>query len=278
MDKKRLNELKKTAIDVRRDCLYTQRIATSGHIGGSYSETEMLVYLYFDKMNIDTNNPMKEDRDIFIISKGHASLGYYSTLARKGFFPIEELKTYRQVNTRLQGHSHMDSIPGIENSSGSLGQGFSFGIGIALGLKKKGIKSNVYVLVGDGELQEGQNWEAAMLQGNLKLDNLVLIVDNNRLQLDDTFENIMGNSNFKEKFEAFGFNAIEVDGHDFEDIERGFGEVKEGCANVIIANTIKGKGISYMENVVEWHSKKITDEEFKIALEELEKQEVALNE
>lgn len=277
MDDKRLKELKQIAIDVRRDCIKTQRLTGSGHLGGAFSAVEMMIYLYFEKMNIDVENPLREDRDIFILSKGHASIGYYSVLARRGFFPLEELKTYRQINSRLQGHTHIDDAPGIECSTGSLGQGLSFGIGLALGFKKKGYKNNIYVMLGDGELEEGQIWEAFLLQEHLKLDNLVTIIDNNRLQLDDITENIIELTNFKDKMLSFNFNVIEIDGHNFEEIERAFLQLKKGEANVIISNTVKGKGISFMENSVIWHAKKVDEQEYLAALKELDEQEVVLN-
>lgn len=278
MNANRLRELKQIVIDIRRDSIKTQKITGSGHLGGAFSALEMMVYLYFEKMNIDVNQPLKEERDIFILSKGHASVGYYSILARRGFFPPEELKTYRQINSRLQGHSHIDSAPGIECSTGSLGQGLSFGIGLALGYKKRGLNNSIYVMLGDGELEEGQIWEAFLLQEHLKLDNLIIIIDNNRLQLDDITENVIGLANLKDKMLSFNFNVLDINGNDFEEIERAFSGIKKGEANLIISNTIKGKGISFMENSVVWHSKKADDKEYEASLKELEEQEVALNE
>lgn len=277
MEKSEIFKLKKLALDIRRDCLYIQKLVGSGHLGGSFSIVELLTYMYFEKMHIDPSNPQKEDRDIFILSKGHASLVLYSTLARRGFFPADELKTYRKLGTRLQGHSHIDSAPGVECSSGSLGQGLSFGLGLALGNKRLNKKSNVYVIVGDGELEEGQNWEAIMLQEKLKLDNFIIIVDQNRLQLDDFTQNITGANNLNKKFEAFEFNTIEIDGHDFLDIERGFDSLRKCEANIIIADTVKGKGISFMENSIEWHGKKINEEEYERAILELKEQEAEIN-
>lgn len=276
MDQNKLTQLKKVALEVREDCINTQKLVGSGHLGGSFSAVELMVYLYFERMKVDPERPYKEDRDIFILSKGHASLGYYSVLARRGFFPVEELKTYRQINSRLQGHPHMDSAPGIESSSGSLGQGFSFGLGMALGYKKRGLNNKVYVMVGDGELQEGQVWEGVILQGQLNLDNLILILDNNHLQLDDYIRNVTGRENYLEIFQAFGFNAIPVNGHDFVRIEQAFAKLCSDRANVIIADTVKGKGISFMENEIVWHAKKLTDEEYKLALEELGEKEASL--
>lgn len=270
-------KLEKVAISLRRESIEVQRIAGSGHLGGAFSAMEILTYLYFYKMNIDVLNPLKEDRDIFILSKGHASIGYYAALAERGFFPKEELKTYRKINSRLQGHSHIDSAPGIECSTGSLGQGLSFGIGLALGLKKKGINSKVYVMLGDGELQEGQVWEALMLQSKLKLNNLITIIDFNGIQLDDYVENIIPMNNLSERIKSFGFNTIDIDGNDFKDIHKAFSCLKEREANLIVAHTVKGKGISFMENSVAWHSKKADGEEYKKAMEELEEKEAALN-
>lgn len=278
MDRDKIDYLKKIAIEIRRDSIDVLKTAGSGHIGGSLSAVELMVYLYFHKMNIDPNKPYKYDRDIFILSKGHASIGYYCVLARRGFFSYDELKNYRKINSRLQGHPHIDDVPGIEYSSGSLGQGLSFGIGIALGYKKKGLTSNVYVMVGDGELEEGQIWEALMLQSYLKLDNLIIIIDNNKLQLDDFSENITGINNLKKKFESFDFNVSEINGNDFESIDNAFSNLRNDKPNIIIANTVKGKGISFMENKIEWHSKKIDDEEYEKAIEELNSQEESLNE
>lgn len=270
-------KLEKIAISLRRESIDIQKIAGSGHLGGAFSAMEILTYLYFYKMNIDVLNPWKEDRDIFILSKGHASIGYYAALAERGFFHKEELKTYRKINSRLQGHSHIDSAPGIECSTGSLGQGLSFGIGLALGLKRKGINSKVYVMLGDGELQEGQVWEALMLQSKLKLDNLITIIDFNGIQLDDYVENIIPMNNLSERIKSFGFNTMDIDGNDFENIHRAFSCLKQGEANLIVAHTVKGKGISFMENSIAWHSKKADENEYKKAMEELEEKEAVLN-
>jgi transketolase len=277
MDNSRLKRLKRTAIDIRKDSLDMQVEAKSGHLGGAFSAVEIMTYLYFELMDIDTDNPYKEDRDIFIMSKGHASLSYYSVLARRGFFPMEELATYRKINTRLQGHTHIDSVPGVECSTGSLGQGLSFGIGIGLGYKKKGIKNKVYVLLGDGEIQEGQIWEALMLNGSLRLDNVIPIIDNNKIQLGDYSSNVVGKWQLKEKLEAFNHNVIEIDGHDFNQIEEAFNSIKPNQANVIIANTVKGKGVSFMEDKIEWHSKKMNDAEYHKALEEMEREEALID-
>lgn len=277
MDKNKLRELKQIAINIRKDCLDMQMEAKSGHLGGAFSAVEVMIYLYFELMNINPSNPYKEDRDIFIISKGHASLSYYSILARRGFFPVDELATYRKINTRLQGHTHIDSVPGVECSTGSLGQGLSFGIGIGLGYKKKGIKNKVYIMLGDGEIQEGQIWEAFMLNGSLQLDNVIPIIDNNKMQLSDYSTNIVGQWKINEKLKAFNYNVVEIDGHDFEDIEQGFNSMKSDCANVIVANTVKGKGVSFMEDRIKWHSKKMDQEEYHKALQEIKSEEARLN-
>lgn len=277
MERSKLITLKRLAIQARKDCMETQITVGSGHLGGSFSALEMMIYLYFEEMNISPKKPWMDDRDIFILSKGHASLGYYCVLAQRGYFLKEELKTYRKINSRLQGHTQADVLPGVECSTGSLGQGLSFALGMALGYKRKNMNNKVFVMVGDGEMQEGQNWEALMMQGQLKLDNLIPIVDYNRLQLDDSVDGVLGAFNLKQKLEAFDQNVIEIDGHDFEDIKRAYDNIKEGRANIILANTVKGKGISFMENRVPWHAQKLTQEEYKRALEELEKMEVTLN-
>lgn len=263
--------LKKQAALARINCIKTQMEVGSGHLGGAFSAMEIMTYLFFKEMDFDVNNPLREERDIFILSKGHSSIGYYSLLAQRGFFPLEELKTFRKLNSRLQGHSHIDAAPGIEASTGSLGQGLSFGIGIALGYIKKGIKNKVYVMVGDGELNEGQNWEAIMLLGRLKLDNLLLIIDNNKIQLDGTVEEIIPLDSLTDKTSSFRLKPIEIDGHDYSQIDMALEKFNKGEINVIIANTIKGKGVSFMENSVSWHSQKCTNEEAEAAVYEIEK-------
>lgn len=277
MNNDKLLRLKRIGINVRRDCIRVQKKVKSGHLGGAFSALEMMIYLYYEKMNIDPANPLKEDRDIFILSKGHASIGYYSILARRGYFPLEELMTYRKINSRLQGHSHIDDVPGVECSSGSLGQGISFGLGLALGYIKQNMKNKVYVMIGDGELEEGQNWEAILLQKHLNLNNLIIIVDKNNLQLDDNCMNVLSLDRLEDKFNSFGYNVITIDGNDFYDIDEGFQKFDKAKPNVIISNTVKGKGISFMENKVEWHAKKVNEEEYISALKELDKQEVELN-
>lgn len=278
MNKEKIKELKKLAITIRKDSIETQKEVGSGHLGGAFSAMDIMTYLYFYKMNIDVKEPLKEERDIFILSKGHASLGYYCVLARKGFFEVEELKTYRRLNSRLQGHTHIDSAPGIECSTGSLGQGLSFGIGLALGFKKKGLNNKVYVMLGDGEMEEGQVWEALMLQGRLKLDNLIPIIDFNKIQLDDFVKNVTNFSNLSEKIKTFGFNVLDIDGHDFEAIDNAFNSIKKDEANIVVANTVKGKGVSFMENSIAWHSKKVNAEEYEKSMAELNAEEAELNE
>jgi transketolase len=278
MIKNKLKQFKRIAIETRRDCINVQKSVKSGHLGGAFSAIEIMVYLYFEKMNIDIDDPLKDDRDIFILSKGHASIGLYSVLARRGYFSIDELMSYRKINSRLQGHSHIDDAPGIEASTGSLGQGMSFGLGLALGYTKQKKKNKIYVMVGDGELEEGQNWEAILLQKHLNLNNLIIIIDNNKLQLDDSCINVIGLDNLEGKFKGFGYNVISIDGNNFEEIEKAFESFSEDKPNVIISNTVKGKGISFMENKVQWHAQKVNEEEYLIALKELEIQEVNLNE
>lgn len=277
MNNEKLLILKKIGIHVRKDCIRVQKKVKSGHLGGAFSALEMMIYLYFEKMNIDPNNPLKKDRDIFILSKGHASIGYYSILARRGYFSLEELMTYRKINSRLQGHSHIDDAPGIECSTGSLGQGISFGLGLALGYTRQNMKNKVYVMIGDGELEEGQNWEAILLQKHLNLNNLIIIVDNNNFQLDDTCMNVLSLDRLQDKFNSFGYNVINIDGNNFCEINKGFQKLHKTQPNVIISNTVKGKGISFMENKVEWHAKKVNEEEYLSALKELEIQEAKLN-
>ncbi|WDV48099.1 transketolase [Clostridiaceae bacterium M8S5] len=273
----KLTQLKQLALDARKDCINTQYEIQSGHLGGSFSALEMMIYLYFEKMNLSLSNTDDLNRDIFILSKGHASLGFYAVLGRKGLFPLDELTTYRKINSRLQGHTHIDSVKGIECSTGSLGQGLSFGLGIALAKKKKNLSGNVYVMLGDGEMQEGQIWEALMLQSKLQLENLIPIIDNNKLQLDNHYVEIMGAPNFRNRLLSFGLQVIEVNGNDFEDIEKGFNKLGN-IPSIIVSDTIKGYGVSFMENSVKWHSKKLNKEEFNQATFELKELEVALNE
>ena len=271
-------ELQKTANEVRKGIITAVYNAKSGHPGGSLSAADIYTYLYFEEMNIDPENPKKADRDRLVVSKGHTSPGYYSALAHRGFFPVEDLKTFRHVGSYLQGHPDMKHIPGVDMSSGSLGQGISAAVGMAISAKLSGDDYRVYTLVGDGEIQEGQVWEASMLAGHRKLDNLVVIVDNNNLQIDGTIEEVNSPYPIDKKFEAFNFHVINVDGHDFDSLRAAFKEAKEtkGMPTAIIAKTVKGKGVSYMENQVSWHGSAPNEEQYKVAMEELEKAGEAL--
>lgn len=266
-------ELKKTANEVRKNIVTAVYHAHSGHPGGSLSATDILTYLYFEEMNIDPKNPKKADRDRFVLSKGHAAPGWYSVLAERGYFDKEELKGLRHVGCFLQGHPDMKHTPGVDMSSGSLGQGISAAVGMALAGKMDNASYRVYTLLGDGEIQEGQVWEAAMLAANHKLDNLVVIVDNNNLQIDGTIEDVNSPYPIDEKFKAFKFHVININGNDFQDIERAFQEAREhsGQPTAIIAKTVKGKGVSFMENQVGWHGKAPNEEEYQIAMRDLEK-------
>lgn len=271
-------ELKKTANEVRKNIMTAVYHAHSGHPGGSLSAADILTYLYFEEMNIDPKNPKKADRDRFVLSKGHAAPGLYSTLAERGYFDKEELKGLRHVGCFLQGHPDMKHTPGVDMSSGSLGQGISAAVGMALAGKMDNASYRVYTLLGDGEIQEGQVWEAAMLAANHKLDNLVVIVDNNNLQIDGTVEDVNSPYPIDEKFKAFKFHVININGNDFQDIERAFQEAREhsGQPTAIIAKTVKGKGVSFMENQVGWHGKAPNEEEYQIAMRDLEKAGEAL--
>lgn len=271
-------ELKKTANEVRKNIVTAVYHAHSGHPGGSLSAADILTYLYFEEMNIDPKNPKKVDRDRFVLSKGHAAPGWYSVLAERGYFDKEELKGLRHVGCFLQGHPDMKHTPGVDMSSGSLGQGISAAVGMALAGKMDNASYRVYTLLGDGEIQEGQVWEAAMLAANHKLDNLVVIVDNNNLQIDGTVEDVNSPYPIDEKFKAFKFHVININGNDFQDIERVFQEAREhsGQPTAIIAKTVKGKGVSFMENQVGWHGKAPNEEEYQIAMRDLEKAGEAL--
>lgn len=271
-------ELKKTANEVRKNIVTAVYHAHSGHPGGSLSAADILTYLYFEEMNIDPKNPKKADRDRFVLSKGHAAPGWYSVLAERGYFDKEELKGLRHVGCFLQGHPDMKHTLGVDMSSGSLGQGISAAVGMALAGKMDNASYRVYTLLGDGEIQEGQVWEAAMLAANHKLDNLVVIVDNNNLQIDGTVEDVNSPYPIDEKFKAFKFHVININGNDFQDIERVFQEAREhsGQPTAIIAKTVKGKGVSFMENQVGWHGKAPNEEEYQIAMRDLEKAGEAL--
>ena len=266
-------ELKKTANEVRKGIIKSTHAAKSGHPGGSLSAADVFTYLYFVELIVDPKNPKDENRDRFVLSKGHVAPGYYSTLAERGFFPKEDLLTLRHVGSYLQGHPDMKKIPGVDMSSGSLGQGISAAVGMALAARLQNKDYRTYTLLGDGEIQEGQVWEAAMFAGARKLDNLVVIVDNNGLQIDGNIEDVNSPYPIGAKFEAFNFNVVEIDGHDFDQIADAFKQAKEckGKPTAIIMKTIKGKGVSFMENQVSWHGSAPNDEQCKQALEELEK-------
>ena len=271
-------ELMKTANEIRKGIVTALHSAKAGHPGGSLSATEIFTYLYFEEMNVDPKDPKKADRDRFVLSKGHTAPGLYSTLAQKGFFPKEDLVTLRHTGSYLQGHPDMKHIPGVDMSSGSLGQGISAAVGMAIAGKLDNAAYRVYTLLGDGEIQEGQVWEASMLAAHRKLDNLVVIVDNNNLQIDGAITEVNSPYPIDKKFEAFNFHVINIDGNDFDQIDAAFKEAKtvKGQPTAIIAKTVKGKGVSFMENQVGWHGKAPNDEEYKIAMEELEKAGEAL--
>ena len=266
-------ELMKTANEVRKGIVTAVHSAKAGHPGGSLSAADIFTYLYFEEMNVDAKDPKNPDRDRFVLSKGHTAPGLYSVLAQKGYFPIEDLKTLRHTGSYLQGHPDMKHIPGVDMTSGSLGQGISAAVGMAIAGKLQGKDYRVYTLLGDGEIQEGQVWEAAMLAGHKKLDNLVVIVDNNNLQIDGAITEVNSPYPIDKKFEAFNFHVINIDGNDFDQIAAAFKEARtvKGCPTAIIAKTLKGKGVSFMENQVGWHGKAPNDEEYEIAMKDLEK-------
>ena len=270
-------ELQKTANEVRKGIIIGTHAAGAGHPGGSLSAADIFTYLYFEEMNIDPQNPKDPDRDRFVLSKGHTAPGLYSAMANRGYFPVEELETLRKVGARLQGHPSMQYLPGLDMSSGSLGQGISAACGMALGGKLDNKDFRVYTLLGDGEIEEGQVWEAAMFAAAKKLDNLVVIVDNN-LQIDGTIEEVNSPYPIDKKFEAFNFHVININGNDFDDLRKAFAEAKatKGVPTAIIAKTVKGKGVSFMENQVGWHGKAPNDEQFAIAMEDLAKIDKAL--
>ena len=271
-------ELQKKANEIRKGIVASVHSAKSGHPGGSLSAADIFTYLYFEEMNVDPSNPRMADRDRFVLSKGHTAPGLYATLAEKGFFPKEDLITLRHVGSYLQGHPDMKGIPGIDMSSGSLGQGISAAVGMAAAGKLDKKDYRVYTLLGDGEIQEGQVWEAAMWAGFHKLDNLVVVVDNNNLQIDGPIDTVCSPYPIDKKFEAFNFHVINIDGNDFDQIRAAFAEAKatKGMPTAIIAKTVKGKGVSFMENEVDWHGKGPNDAEFEIAMEELKKAGEAL--
>ena len=271
-------ELKKTANEVRKEIVTAVHSAKSGHPGGSLSAADILTYLYFEEMNVDPKNPKMDDRDRFVLSKGHVAPALYSVLAHKGFFPVEDLKTLRHVGSYLQGHPDMKGTPGVDMSSGSLGQGISVAVGMALSAKLQKKDYRVYTLLGDGEIQEGQVWEAAMFAGHKKLDNLVVIVDNNNLQIDGSVDEVCSPYPIDEKFKAFNFNVINIDAHNFDEIADALGKAKEtkGMPTAIIAKSVKGKGVSFMEDKASWHGSAPNDEQYEQAMEELKKAGEAL--
>ena len=271
-------ELQKTANEVRKGIIIGTHAAGAGHPGGSLSAADIFTYLYFEEMNIDPQNPKDPDRDRFVLSKGHTAPGLYSAMANRGYFPVEELETLRKVGARLQGHPSMQYLPGLDMNSGSLGQGISAACGMALGGKLDNKDFRVYTLLGDGEIEEGQVWEAAMFAAAKKLDNLVVIVDNNNLQIDGTIEEVNSPYPIDKKFEAFNFHVININGNDFDDLRKAFAEAKatKGVPTAIIAKTVKGKGVSFMENQVGWHGKAPNDEQFATAMEDLAKIDKAL--
>ena len=271
MEEKEIQELEQKARKVREDIIEEVYSAKSGHPGGSLSVTDILTVLYFKVMNIDPKKPNKEDRDRFVLSKGHCSPALYSCLANRGFFPVEDLKTFRNINSYLQGHPDKNKVPGVDMTTGSLGQGLSCANGMAIAGKMDKKDYRVYCVLGDGEIEEGQIWEAAMAANKYKLDNLCVIVDNNNLQIDGTIEEVMSSYPIDEKFRSFGFEVIKIDGHDIEEIIKAFEVAKnvKGKPTCIIAKTIKGKGISYMENQVGWHGKAPNDEQYEQAIKEM---------
>ena len=272
-------ELQKKANEVRKGIIRSVHSAKAGHPGGSLSAADIYTYMYFEEMNVDPANPQMEDSDRFVLSKGHTAPGLYAALANRGFFPVEDLTTLRKLGSYLQGHPDMKHIPGVDMSSGSLGQGISAAVGMALSAKLSNDSYRVYTLLGDGEIEEGQVWEAAMFAGHRKLDNLVVIVDNNGLQIDGPIEEVCSPYPIDKKFEAFNFHVINVaDGNDMDQLKAAFDEARatKGMPTAIVMKTVKGKGVSFMENSVGWHGKAPNDEQYAQAMEELEKAGEAL--
>ncbi|MCC8182159.1 MAG: transketolase [Clostridiales bacterium] len=270
-EKKRLSV---AACKVRMGVIEATHGAKAGHPGGSLSAADVFTYLYFKEMNIDPANPKAEERDRFVLSKGHTAPGLYAALANRGFFPVEDLPTLRHIDSYLQGHPNMNTVPGVDMSTGSLGQGISVAMGMAKGAKLQGKDFRVYTLLGDGEIQEGQVWEALMFGAHYKLDNLCVIIDNNNLQIDGKVSDVMSPYPIVEKLQAFGYQVQEVDGHDFDQLEAAFNAAREtkGKPSAIVMKTTKGKGVSYMENQAGWHGKAPNDEEYRIAMDELNAQ------
>ena len=278
MNQEKKNQLKKIATQIRLDIVEAVHAASSGHPGGSLSIADLIAYLYFEEMNVNPENPKDEKRDRFVLSKGHTSPALYAALAERGFFPKEDIKTLRKTASYLQGHPDMKGVPGVDMSTGSLGLGFSAACGKALSAKVGGDAYRVYTVLGDGESEEGQVWEAAMFAAHYKLDNLVAILDLNGLQIDGAITEVMNPTPHDEKFLAFGWNVITIDAHDFNQIEAAFAEAKtvSGKPTVIIAKSVKGKGVSYMENACEWHGQAPKEELYKVAIADLLKIEEEL--
>ncbi|MCI8436855.1 MAG: transketolase [Lawsonibacter sp.] len=267
-------QLMATACKVRMGVIEGTHGAKAGHPGGSLSAADVFTYLYFKEMNVDPKAPKKEDRDRFVLSKGHTAPGLYAALAERGFFPVDDLPTLRHIDSYLQGHPNMNTVPGVDMSTGSLGQGISVAAGMALAAKHQGKTCRIYALLGDGEIQEGQVWEAFMLAHHYGLDNLCAVIDNNGLQIDGPIDKVMSPYPIPEKLKAFGWNVVEIDGHDFDQIESAFAQAREtkGAPTAIVMKTTKGKGVSYMENQAGWHGKAPNDEEYEKAMAELKAQ------
>lgn len=274
MTSQEMKELQIMACKVRMGAVTGVYHAKSGHPGGSLSAADLFTYLYFKELHVDPSNPKWEDRDRFVLSKGHTAPGLYAALANRGFFPVEDMKTLRHTDSYLQGHPNMNTVPGIDMSTGSLGQGISCAAGMALGLKHQGKTARVYTLLGDGEIQEGQVWEACMFASHYKLDNLCVIVDNNGLQIDGRVADVMSPYPIVEKLEAFGFKVVAIDAHDFEQIENAMNVAREtkGQPTAIVMKSVKGKGVSYMEDQAGWHGKAPNDEQYEQAMSELRAQ------
>ena len=271
MEQSKKLQLKRTANNVRLGIIEAVYNAKCGHPGGSLSIADIMTYLYFEEMKVDPTNPRWEDRDRFVLSKGHTAPGLYATLAHRGYFPVEDLKTLRKIDSYLQGHPNMNMVPGVDMSTGSLGQGISVAVGMALAAKTTGKNNRVYSLLGDGEIQEGQVWEACMAAAHYKLDNLCIVVDNNGLQIDGNIKDVMSPYPIVGKLEAFGFNTLAIDGHDFDAIEEAFNKAKatKGMPTAIVITSIKGKDVSFMENDAGWHGKAPNDAEYEQAMAEL---------
>ena len=271
MNHQEKKQLLVTAWKVRKGIVESTHAAKSGHPGGSLSAADVFTYLYFRELNIDPKNPKWEDRDRFVLSKGHTAPGLYAALAHRGFFPVEDLKTLRRIDSYLQGHPNMNSVPGVDMSTGSLGQGVSCAAGMALAARKKGMGCNVYTLLGDGEIEEGEVWEALMFASHSKLDHLCVIIDNNGLQIDGPIDEVMSSYPIVDKLVAFGFETVAIDGNDFDQLESAFEKFHrtEGKPFAIVMKTVKGLGVSFMENNVDWHGKGPNDSEYEIAMKEL---------